>query len=74
MECVALKAITVASILFLQKPYHKSKLREHTTCLECRLLLYSEVKALVGRLPKVHNTKNAEDHLAPSFSNLMFDG
>ncbi len=83
LECVALKAITVASILLLQKPHRKSKPREHTSCLERRLQLWSEGKfddllnegkALQGRLPKIHNTKDAEDHLARSFSNLMFEG
>ncbi len=81
LECVALKAITVASILLLQKPHRKSKPREHTSCLERRLQLWSEGKfddllnegkALQGRLPKIHNTKDAEDHLARSFSNLIF--
>ncbi len=80
LECVALKAITVASILLLQKPHRKSKAREHTSCLERRLQLWSEGefddllnvgKALQGRLPKIHKTKYAEDHLAHSFSNLM---
>ncbi len=74
LECVILKAITVVSILLLQKPHRKSKPREHTSCLEHRLQLWSEGgfddllnegKALQGRLPKNHNSKNTEDHLAP---------
>ncbi len=80
---MALKAIAVASILLLQKPHRKSKPREHTSCLERRLQLWSEGefddllnegKVLQGRLPKIHDTKDAEDHLARSFSNLMFEG
>ena len=83
LECVALRAITVASILLLQKPHRRSKPREHTLCLERRLQLWKEGefndlliegKALQARLSKIRNTKDAEDHLARSFSNLMFEG
>ena len=64
-------------------PTEATKPREHTSCLECHLQLWSEGefddllnegKALQGHLPKIHNTKDAEDHLARSFSNLMFEG
>ena len=39
LECIALKAITVASIVLLQKPHRKSKPKEHTSCLERRMKL-----------------------------------
>ena len=35
-ESIALEAITVLSILALQKPHRKSKSKEHVTCLERR--------------------------------------
>lgn len=37
MDCIAPKAITVISILLLQKPHCKSKLKDHSVCLEWRL-------------------------------------
>ena len=84
LESIALKATTVASILLLQKPHHKSKTKDHISCLERRLKLWkdgefanlvNEGKTLQKRLPKHHlPSKQAEDNLARSFSNLMFEG
>jgi len=34
----------------------------------------NEGKALQGRLSKIHYTKDSEDHLAHSFSNLIVEG
>ena len=38
LESVALKTATVSCILLLQKPFHSSKTRDHTSCLERRLI------------------------------------
>ena len=83
MECVALKAITVASIVLLQKPHRLSKAKEHTSCLDRRLKLWKdgdlaelirEGKTLQQRLPKLKKYQETDEHLAQSFSNFMFEG
>ena len=40
---IALKAITVASRLLLQKPFRTSKAKDHTSCLERRLTSWKKV-------------------------------
>ena len=61
LECITLKAITIAPILLLQKPHQRSKTKDHISCLERRLKfwkegdfleLVNEGKALQQRLPK----------------------
>ena len=39
-ECIALTAAMVSPPLLLQKPTPKSKAREHSVCLECRLQIW----------------------------------
>ncbi len=76
-------ALTVAAILLLQNPHHKSKSKDHISCLERRLKLWKdgdftellkEGRALQHRLPKRLPSKKSEEHLAWSFANLMFEG
>eukprot|EP00731_Ephydatia_muelleri_P026168 Em0018g268a len=43
LESIALKAITVASRLLLQKPFRTSKAKDHTSCLKRRLTSWKEV-------------------------------
>ena len=83
LESVALKAVTVMSILLLQKPARNSKLKDHTTCLQRRLNTWTtrdinslvlEGRCLQKRLPKVFPSQKQQENLARSFSNLMFMG
>jgi hypothetical protein len=83
MECIALKAVTVMSVLLLQKPHYKSKAKDHTSCLERRLQSWSEGdlnnlllegRTIQNRLPKPNPSKNGDTYLARTFSNLMFQG
>ena len=83
LECIAMKAITIASHLLLQKPHHKSKPKDHSFCLERRMKLWNEGnfaelvkegKTLQQRLPRHSNPRVDEERLARSFSNLMFEG
>ena len=83
LESIALKAVTVASILLLQKPHRKSKPKDHVNCLERRMNqwrdgdineLMIEGRALQQRLPKLTRDQDAEEHLTRTFSNLMFVG
>ncbi len=83
LESVALQAITVMSILLLQKPTRKSKPKEHASCLERRLNTWStgdidglvtEGRCIQKRLPKSAPSKRQDENLAHSFSNLMFLG
>lgn len=85
MECIALKATTVAPILLLQKPSAKSKAKDHSTCLERRLRtwldgnlqdLLLEGRTIQQRIPK-QNPDISEKHqknLSRSFANKMFEG
>ena len=83
LECIALKAITVMSVLLLQKPYNKSKPKVHSSCLERHLQLWTEGdidnlllegRTLQSRLPKTNTVRNGDTNLARSFSDLMFQG
>ena len=83
IECIALKAATVMSLLLLQKPSPNSKPRDHRACLERRLKTWSEGdlndlvmegRTLQNRLGKGGFFKKDEDNIARSFSNLMFKG
>ena len=83
LECVALKAITVMSILLLQKPHSKSKPKEHSSCLERRFQSWSEGYLnnllLEGRtlqkcLLRPTTSRNVNNNLVRTFSNLMFQG
>ena len=82
MESVALKATIVMPILLLQKPHHRSKTKDHISCLERRLKtwkegtldqLISEGRTIQDRLPKF-NTSTAKQNLSRSFANLLFVG
>ena len=83
LECIALKAITVMSLLLLQKPHNKSKPKEHSACLERRLLSWTEGdidylllegRTIQNRLPTFHQSESSNAKLARTFSNLMFQG
>ena len=83
LECIALKAITVMSVLLLQKPHYKSKPKDHSSCLERRLQSWAEGdlnnlllegRTLQSRLPKPNSSKGGDANLARTFSNLMFQG
>ena len=77
-----MQAITVMSILLLQKPFCKSKPKHHSSCLERRMNMWlsGDVNGLVcegtsiqKRLPKSSPAKSNYS-LARSFSNLMIQG
>ena len=77
-----MKAAIVLPNLLLQKPRKRSKIKEHTQCLERRLRSWSsgkleellkEGRALQQGLPK-HQSAQANSTLARSFSNLKFSG
>ena len=83
LESIALKAITVVSILLLQKPHGKSKTKDYSACLERRLQSWSngdltnlllEGRTLQNHLPKSGPSANSNAKLARTFSNLMFQG
>ena len=83
LESVALQAITVMSILLLQKPACNSKPKDHASCLDRCLNTWAngDVNSLVleGRflqkhLPKAVPSQRQEENLARTFSNLMFRG
>ena len=83
LETVALRAITVMSILLLQKSSFNTKPKEDSLCLERRLKVWAEgdINALVleGRsLQKhlVHKTskQNQDNAISRKFADLMFRG
>ena len=83
LESVALKAVTVMSVLLLQKPSHNSKPKNHTACLERRLHswddgdinnLLLEGRVLQARLPNFSLPRKNENNLERAFSNLMLKG
>ena len=76
MECIALKTITVMSVL-LQKAHFKSKPKDHSSCLERCLQSWSEGdlnnlllegRILQNHLPKPNASKNGSTSLALTFS------
>ena len=82
LESVALMVVTILPILVLQIPHHRSKVKEHITCLERKMLLWKdgdlsalvkEGRAIQQRLPKCSSSKQ-EKVLAHTFANLMFKG
>ena len=82
LESIALMASTVLSVLLLQKPFHRSKQKDHSTCLERRLLSWKkgdiaellwEGRSIQSRLTKSVRRDTAKN-LARSFSKLMFQG
>ena len=83
LECVALKAITVLSILALQKTSRKAKSKELSSCLDRRMSawangditsLVEEGRCLQKRLHRGVSRVKRDDNLIRSFSNLMFEG
>ena len=82
LESIALKAATLLPVLLLQKPSHKSKAKDHITCLERRLdtwqegdlqELLREGRAIQQRIPKASQSSN-DEKVSRSFANLMFQG
>ena len=85
LESIALKAVTVGSVLLLQKPPCTSKSRDHVECLEQRLkswkdgdiqTLLHEGKTIQHRLPTFHNTNPSTENspVVRSFTKLMLEG
>ena len=83
LEPIALRAVTVISVLALQKPSRKAKSKELNDCLERRMAVWAkgditalleEGRCLQQRLPKDASSKRSGQSLARGFSNLMFRG
>ena len=85
LEPIALKAISVLSVLALQKPSSKPKTKELNACLERRMAawakgdinsLLEEGRCLQKRLPQgaAAPRPSSQQNLARTFSNLMFKG
>ncbi|KAL5467485.1 hypothetical protein EMCRGX_G031714 [Ephydatia muelleri] len=83
LESIALKAITVASRLLLQKPFRTSKAKDHTSCLKRRLtswkegnidILLLEGRTIQQRLPASDSYTHANEDITRSFTKLMFEG
>ena len=83
LEPIALKAISVLSVLALQKPSSKPKTKELNACLERRMAawakgdinsLLEEGRCLQKRLPQGAPRPSSQQNLARTFSNLMFKG
>ena len=83
LEPVALCAVTVLSVLALQKPSRKAKSKELNACLVRRMAIWAkgdisalleEGRCLQQRLPKDVVSQRSDQGLARVFSNLMFRG
>ncbi|ETX01015.1 MAG: hypothetical protein ETSY2_37945 [Candidatus Entotheonella gemina] len=83
LEPIALRAVTVLSVLALQKPSRKAKSKELNACLERRMAIWAkgdiiglleEGRCLQQRLPKDALSQRGNKNLARAFSNLMFRG
>lgn len=82
LECIALKAVTVASVLLLQRLFPRSKSRDHVSCLKGGWSVGLKVASVtcsrkVGnhfKIPKGVDARDKDSCLARSFSNLMFQG
>ena len=81
LECIALKSLMLMPMLLLQKPFQKSKAKDHQQCLKRRLTLWSngdiqslleEGRAIQLRLTMYQNKRKADT--ARVFANLMFVG
>ena len=82
LECVSMKAVIILQALFLQKPSHSSKTRDHICQLTRRMELWKagnineillEGRCIQERLPKSGNRPD-KVALAKSFQNLMSRG
>lgn len=83
LDCISLKACSVMQSLLLQKPFVKSKTKDHANCLERRLNLWlkGDIKALVneGRCIQKHlisqtNQPLEFEKITRGFSRLMLQG
>ena len=83
LESVALKATTVMALLLLQKPFQKSKPRDHSTCLERRMKSWAEGdfhnllfegRSIQSRFQKNNSIHHDEKNLVHNFTKLMFQG
>ena len=84
LEPIALKAAMTMPALLLQKPRTNSKLREHTDCLQRRLIawmkgdinnLIIEGRTIQHRLKQKYNTTDSDNEkITRSFTKLMFQG
>ena len=73
LESVALKATIVLRHLLLQYPHKKSKMRDHTSCLERHVEVWWSSKLAIGRYCNSTKTTSTPD-TARSFAKLMFTG
>ena len=82
MECIALRAASLMCILLLQKPHEKSKAKEHSACLERRLVTWSkgsveellhEGRTIQAYLRRKKIGQNA-NQITRTFTNLMLNG
>ena len=84
METVTIKAAMVLPFLQLQKPYAKSKARDHVNHLICRLDLWlkGEIEELLSEGHSIQhqlyrrasfNNSDPEQHIARTFEKLMFE-
>jgi len=85
LECVALKAAMILSVLLLQHPHAKSKDNDHIHHLTCCLSLWnksnidslvSEGRTLHSQFSKFHRNNSTSDasSVARKFSQLMMSG
>ena len=84
LEPIALNAAMTMPALLLQKPRTNSKLREHTDCLQRRLIawmkgdinnLIIEGRTIQHRLKQKYNTTDSDNEkITRSFTKLMFQG
>ena len=81
LECVAIKALMVMPSLLLQKPFQKSKAKDHKQCLERRLALWTagDIQSLLQEGHSIQaemtldRSKEQADN-ARAFARLMFAG
>jgi hypothetical protein len=82
LKDMAIKIVMVMPALLLQKPSFKSKAKDHSECLERRLILWSEgnfdalireSRIIQSKLPN-HNSSKTTEQIAKNFAKLMFQG
>ncbi len=72
LECIALKSVSVMQALLLQKPYAKSKSKDHMLHLSRRLSLWKNGRSIQKRFVNT-GRKQDDEQTARIFSKLMME-
>ena len=83
LEEIAFKCLMIMPALLLQRPHRSAKTKEHSICLEHRLIAqkWGDINALLHEIPTIQNQllndvsrEKSEAQLAYFFANLMLVG